>query len=300
MTLQALSGEPVCTDLWTSGADNGMGHIELSRGADAIVVAPASADFLAKVAQRPRRRPAVDAVPRARVRAARRARDEPADVGQRARRSATSRDSSPTASSILGPAAGDQACGEIGDGRMLEPRGDLRRGRRVRAAEAARGQARAAHRRPDVRGDRSGARHHQHELRQDGLRARAGGRRGGRDGDARQRARRRCATPAGRRRGSTSPAPPRWPTRCSRRSSTASTSSSPSPRSPTTRRSRPRSTRSRRSGAPLTITLQPTVDILATVAARPDAPVLRRASPPRPRTSRAYARGEAQAARSCR
>ena len=50
MTLQALSGRPVLTDLWASGAENGMGHIDLSRGADAIVVAPASADFLAKVA----------------------------------------------------------------------------------------------------------------------------------------------------------------------------------------------------------------------------------------------------------
>jgi len=44
-TLQALSGRPVLTDLWASGAANGMGHIDLSRGADAIVVAPASADF---------------------------------------------------------------------------------------------------------------------------------------------------------------------------------------------------------------------------------------------------------------
>ena len=50
ITLQALSGRPVRTDLWESGADNGMGHIDLSRGADAIVIAPASADFIAKVA----------------------------------------------------------------------------------------------------------------------------------------------------------------------------------------------------------------------------------------------------------
>src|SRR5512132_1471828 len=50
ITLQALSGRPVRTDLWESGADNGMGHIDLTRGADAIVVAPASADFIAKVA----------------------------------------------------------------------------------------------------------------------------------------------------------------------------------------------------------------------------------------------------------
>ena len=50
MTLQALSGRPVLTDLWHSGASNAMGHIDLSRNADAIVVAPASADFIAKLA----------------------------------------------------------------------------------------------------------------------------------------------------------------------------------------------------------------------------------------------------------
>ena len=50
MTLQALSGRPVLTDLWQSGAQNAMGHIDLSREADAIVVAPASADFIAKLA----------------------------------------------------------------------------------------------------------------------------------------------------------------------------------------------------------------------------------------------------------
>src|SRR5256712_13764757 len=46
MTLQALSGHAVLTDLWQSGAANAMGHIDLSRNADAIVVAPASADFI--------------------------------------------------------------------------------------------------------------------------------------------------------------------------------------------------------------------------------------------------------------
>src|ERR1700757_1170267 len=50
MTLQALSGHPVLTDLWQSGASNAMGHIDLSRSADAILVAPASADFIAKLA----------------------------------------------------------------------------------------------------------------------------------------------------------------------------------------------------------------------------------------------------------
>src|ERR1700693_1243255 len=50
MTLQALSGGPVLTDLWQAGAANAMGHIDLSRSADAILVAPASADFIAKLA----------------------------------------------------------------------------------------------------------------------------------------------------------------------------------------------------------------------------------------------------------
>src|SRR4051794_20533152 len=50
MTFQALSGRAVLSELWASGASNAMGHIELSREADAILIAPASADFIAKVA----------------------------------------------------------------------------------------------------------------------------------------------------------------------------------------------------------------------------------------------------------
>src|SRR6185436_19187463 len=49
-TFQALTGKPVVTDLWDASFHNNMAHIELSRNADAIVVAPASADFLAKLA----------------------------------------------------------------------------------------------------------------------------------------------------------------------------------------------------------------------------------------------------------
>src|SRR5207249_1165170 len=45
-TFQALSGRPVHSDLWESGSDDGMGHIAVSRGADLIVVAPATANFL--------------------------------------------------------------------------------------------------------------------------------------------------------------------------------------------------------------------------------------------------------------
>ena len=51
VTMQALSGKPVYIDMWDSSISNGMPHIELSRQADAILVAPASADFLAKLVQ---------------------------------------------------------------------------------------------------------------------------------------------------------------------------------------------------------------------------------------------------------
>src|SRR5260221_2928965 len=50
VTFQALTGKPVATDLWDASFDNTMAHIELSRGVAAIVVAPASADFTAKLA----------------------------------------------------------------------------------------------------------------------------------------------------------------------------------------------------------------------------------------------------------
>ena len=50
-TLQALSGRPVATDIWDATEPNGMPHINLTRGADAVLVAPASADFIARLAQ---------------------------------------------------------------------------------------------------------------------------------------------------------------------------------------------------------------------------------------------------------
>jgi phosphopantothenoylcysteine decarboxylase / phosphopantothenate---cysteine ligase len=49
MTMQALSGKPVYVGMWDSSIDNGMPHIELSRGVDAILIAPASAEFIAKL-----------------------------------------------------------------------------------------------------------------------------------------------------------------------------------------------------------------------------------------------------------
>jgi phosphopantothenoylcysteine decarboxylase / phosphopantothenate---cysteine ligase len=120
MTLQALSGRPVLTDLWDSGADNGMGHINLSRGADAIVVAPASADFLAKVAHGH-----ADDLLSTLVSA----RDCPLFVAPAMNRqmwanAATQRNVAQLVVDgviVLGPGVGDQACGETGAGRMLEP-----------------------------------------------------------------------------------------------------------------------------------------------------------------------------------
>ena len=120
MTLQALSGRPVLTDLWTSGADNGMGHIDLSRGADAIVVAPASADFLAKLAHGH----ADDLLSTLCA-----ARDCPLLVAPAMNRqmwgnAANQRNVGQLAADgvvVVGPDRGEQACGETGEGRMVEP-----------------------------------------------------------------------------------------------------------------------------------------------------------------------------------
>ena len=119
MTFQALTGRAVATDLWRSGASNAMDHIELSRGADAIVVAPASADFLAKLAHGH----ADDLLSTLCL-----ARECPLLVApamnvQMWGNAATRRNVEQLVAdgiAILGPGAGDQACGEFGDGRMLE------------------------------------------------------------------------------------------------------------------------------------------------------------------------------------
>src|SRR5438270_6238130 len=118
-TMQALSGKPVLTELWESGAQNAMGHIELSRQASAIVVAPASANFIAKLAHGI----ADDLLSTLCL-----ARDCPLLVAPAMNRqmwsnAATQRNIAQLKADgvhILGPGSGDQACGEIGDGRMLE------------------------------------------------------------------------------------------------------------------------------------------------------------------------------------
>ena len=119
-TLQALSGQAVWTDLWDARVPDAMGHIELSRDRELIVVAPASADFLAKLAHGlagdllstlclARRCPLVVA---------------PAMNVEMWENAATQRNLEALAGDgvrVAGPAAGDQACGETGMGRMLEP-----------------------------------------------------------------------------------------------------------------------------------------------------------------------------------
>ena len=122
-TMQALSGRAVETDQWNSFSGNAMPHIELTRNADAVIVAPATADFLAKLAHgladdllttlalaRDRVRTPLLAAPAMNVEMW----DNPA----------TQRNISQLQAdgiTLCGPASGGQACGETGFGRMLEP-----------------------------------------------------------------------------------------------------------------------------------------------------------------------------------
>jgi len=119
-TLQALSGQPVWTDLWDERVKDAMGHIELSRDRELILVAPASADFMAKLAHGladdllstlcvARRCPLMVA---------------PAMNVEMWQNPATARNAETLRADgvhIVGPASGGQACGEMGMGRMTEP-----------------------------------------------------------------------------------------------------------------------------------------------------------------------------------
>jgi len=119
LTLQALSGNPVHTDLLDAGAEAAMGHIELARWADALLVAPATANFLARLVAG-RADDLLSAVclaceaPVAVAPAMNRAMwEKPATAENIATLLARH-------ITVLGPAAGAQACGETGPGRMLE------------------------------------------------------------------------------------------------------------------------------------------------------------------------------------
>jgi phosphopantothenoylcysteine decarboxylase/phosphopantothenate--cysteine ligase len=124
MTFQALTGRPVYTNAWEvpqgSGPDNGMAHIDLSREADAILVAPASADFLARLASG-QSNDLLTTLCMARDIALMVA---PAMNRQMWQQPSTQRNVQQLIADgvqILQPGAGPQACGEIGDGRMQEP-----------------------------------------------------------------------------------------------------------------------------------------------------------------------------------
>ena len=119
-TMQALTGNPVCTSQWDNSISNNMAHIELSRAADAILVAPASADLMAKLSLGL----ADDLLSTLCL-----ARDcplllAPAMNKQMWEHAATQRSAQRLIEdkvTLLGPASGFQACGEVGFGRMLEP-----------------------------------------------------------------------------------------------------------------------------------------------------------------------------------
>ena len=119
VTMQALSGNPVYTDMWDSRIRDNMAHIELTRDKDLVVIAPASADFLAKLALGL----ADDLLSTLCL-----ARNCPLTVApamnrEMWERAATQRNVAQLRDDgvvVLGPASGDQACGEVGQGRMLE------------------------------------------------------------------------------------------------------------------------------------------------------------------------------------
>jgi phosphopantothenoylcysteine decarboxylase/phosphopantothenate--cysteine ligase len=120
MTLQAVSGRPVRTDLWDEAAEAAMGHIELARWADLVVVAPATADFIARLAHGF----ADDLLSTVCVATAAPISVAPAMNQQMWANVATQanvRILEQRGARLLGPAAGEQACGEVGLGRMLEP-----------------------------------------------------------------------------------------------------------------------------------------------------------------------------------
>ncbi|MCK9510716.1 MAG: bifunctional phosphopantothenoylcysteine decarboxylase/phosphopantothenate--cysteine ligase CoaBC [Pigmentiphaga sp.] len=120
VTMQALSGRPVFVDAWDNRPDNNMAHINLSRGADAIVVAPASTDFLFKLAHGV----ADDLASTLCVARACPLLVAPAMNREMWLNPATQRNVALLRGdgvAFLGPGSGAQACGETGDGRMLEP-----------------------------------------------------------------------------------------------------------------------------------------------------------------------------------
>jgi phosphopantothenoylcysteine decarboxylase/phosphopantothenate--cysteine ligase len=120
VTMQALSAQTVWSDLWDPRVADNMGHIELSRDRELILVAPASADFMAKLAHGladdllstlcVARRCALILAPAMNV-----------EMWENAATQRNLQVLDQDGVRLAGPAAGDQACGELGMGRMLEP-----------------------------------------------------------------------------------------------------------------------------------------------------------------------------------
>jgi phosphopantothenoylcysteine decarboxylase/phosphopantothenate--cysteine ligase len=123
-TMQALSGRPVASDQWdATSADNGMPHIALTRAADAIVIAPATAHVMAKIAHG-MADDLLTTLALARDRARTALLIAPAMNVEMWENPATQRNVAQLRAdgiALLGPAQGAQACGETGHGRMLEP-----------------------------------------------------------------------------------------------------------------------------------------------------------------------------------
>ena len=120
MTFQALSGRPVRTDLWDPAAEASMGHIELARWADLVLIAPATADFLARLAAGR----ADDLLATTCLATAAPIALAPAMNQQMWANAATQANVAllkERGIHLFGPGSGDQACGEVGAGRMLEP-----------------------------------------------------------------------------------------------------------------------------------------------------------------------------------
>jgi phosphopantothenoylcysteine decarboxylase/phosphopantothenate--cysteine ligase len=119
-TFQALSGRPVRESLWDSAAEAAMGHIELARWADLVLVAPASADFMARLSTGR----ADDLLSTLCLATAAPIALAPAMNQQMWANAATQSNACllrQRGVMLLGPATGEQACGETGAGRMLEP-----------------------------------------------------------------------------------------------------------------------------------------------------------------------------------
>ena len=119
-TFQALSGRVVRRDLWDASAEAAMGHIELARWATRIVIAPASADLLARLAHGH----ADDLLSTLCLASAAPLSVAPAMNQQMWAHAATQSNLDllrQRGVEVLGPASGEQACGDVGEGRLLEP-----------------------------------------------------------------------------------------------------------------------------------------------------------------------------------